>query len=280
MALKYGPENVPVSDLPETLFPQGVCIPLAQYSPAELEALAARPQTIKEMPADWSESKKRQMRGLAQYGGRSAAGNKRSLSNLPRKLKMDNLDPVNLVASPTAPTVPEGAKLPADVQIPTMIPKVPVRHTILGKYLRRVLSQEEARLYEETYIEWMTAHPEYDMPEDRDDLMTICMETVKMFRFEAIERQNPKTDTSEKYNQAARRKQQARENLMARRRDRNDPKNKKPGGFNVAAMAGEFSPEKIAAKQLESKVQAAAEEDDFLTGTVVKAKTVESTENA
>ncbi len=244
--MRYGPENVPVSELPKTLFPTGVSA-LLNHNPAELDMLAARPQKLKEMPAHWSESKKRQMSGMAQYGGRSPDGQRRALGNLPRRFKMENLQPID-TGTPIAPTVPEGTIIPVP---PTMMPKVPSNMTITGKYQRRVVAQDEAKLFEETYKQWISDHPEWTSAEDLDDLQTICMETVLMFRLLCVEKQTPS------------------ENLMARRRDKMDAKRSDPNSknINVAVLAGEMSPERLAAKKLKSQETEQAEELDFLNGT-------------
>jgi hypothetical protein len=270
--MKYGPENVPIEKLPKTLFPGGMVLVLSRYNQDELEALASRPQVHAPMPEHWDDKKKRQLRGLAQFAGRTPEGLKKSLGNLPRKIKMDNLEPLN-VGPDKVPTVSEGVMIPLP---PTMVPKVPSKQTIQGKYLRRILSQEEARLFEETYVEWSSAHPEWDSPEDRDDLMTICLETVITYRLQAIERRNPTVDVGEKVNQSYRRKQNARDNLMARRKDKTLLKQAQSRNvLNVAVMAGDYSPEKLAEKQAQERVLALREEDEFLNQSTKETSKVE-----
>jgi hypothetical protein len=248
--------DVPEDQLPASLFTRANTEPLRTYNPHELEALASRPQRILPLPTDIPESKRRKLAGLAQYRGRSPEGTKKSLGNLPRLVKMEQVP---------APEPLEGVEPPA---IPCAIAKVPPHKTIRGRFLRRIISREERDLYVETWNDWMTAYPEFDNVQDRDDVEQICMETVNMFRLKLLQMNKPTVDVDEPYNQAYRRKQEARSNLMARRKDREAAKRSNSNTtFNVAVIAGSITPEMMAERQ-KRLLKDEEKELSFLTKTV------------
>lgn len=260
------PHDNPTRDeLPRSLFKYRF-VPLRDSNPTELKILANQPQRLVPLPDGVSDAKRRQLSGLAQYRGRSPEGNAKSLGNLPRVTKMDtNLGGAN------PPQIPEGMPKP---NVPTAFPQVPGLKTLTGKWARRVLSKEEHDLFVETWVKWFSAHPEWDKPEDEDDVQTICMETVIMFRLQAAQANQPSLNISDPYNQSFKRKQRARENLTARRVDRVGTKAN--GGnttMNIAVLAGQITPEQQAERQRRLK-QDERDQLDFLEGTIVQARTV------
>jgi hypothetical protein len=258
--------SVPREELPRTLFP-GSPVPLRRYNEHELAALASRPQTIVPLPDNVTGTMRTRMANLAQYRGRSAEGNKASLGNLPRKrstMSETNDQPPQMPPGVTAPVVP------------TAFPRVPVQKTLQGKMARRALSREEYDLFLETYANWMTAHPEYDNIEDKDDVSTIAMETVLMLRMQMLQMQKPTTDITEPYNQSFRRKQQARENLQASREARLSKKKGGGGGntiINVAVASGNITPQMVEERRNRIKLDE-DREMRFLQGTIVSAETL------
>lgn len=90
MSADYDLEDCVVTreDLPQSLFP---CKTerLADHNPEEVERLATRKQELLPIPADLSFPRRRQLSGLAQYGGRTLAGNRKALGNLRRRVRND-----------------------------------------------------------------------------------------------------------------------------------------------------------------------------------------------
>jgi hypothetical protein len=110
-------------------------------------------------------------------------GNKTSLGNLPRLVKMEQRkSPHPNHWRDRAPGHPLRDRQGAD----------PFK-TIRGSFLRRS-SREERDLYVETWNDWMTAYPEFDNVQDRDDVEQICMETVNMFRLQLLQMAKPTVD--------------------------------------------------------------------------------------
>ena len=73
------------NDLPDSLFP-AKSEALRVHNTAELERLAMQPQKLLSVPKDLPFPKRRQLSGLAQFGGRTLAGNRKSLGNLRRRV--------------------------------------------------------------------------------------------------------------------------------------------------------------------------------------------------
>jgi len=73
-------------ELPDSLFPT-MSAALRDHNAEELEQLAMRPQKLLPVPEDLPFPKRRQLAGLAQFSGRSAGGNRKSLGNLRRRVK-------------------------------------------------------------------------------------------------------------------------------------------------------------------------------------------------
>lgn len=248
----------PVSreDLPDSLFPVK-SRPLRHYNQQELEELASKPQKTLPVPECEDEGKRRRLANLAQYKGRSKEGQKRALGNLRRKIP-DMVKSKDNLPVPTAST---------SVKVPAKIPTVPAHKTARGKWLRAVLTKEEWDLYVEEWNRWLAQHTEdYTHPEDLDDVHTICQETVNMYRMELLRMEQPKNYDKDAYNQSFRRKQQARENLMARRSDREG--GKKGGGatnVQIAVLAGQVQQpiEVVEKKAVENRQK----ELDFLENT-------------
>jgi len=178
--------------------------------------------------------------------------------------------------------------LPAPMPVPAIpidtAPVVPFDAT-KSKYLRVVLSRDEYDLYLLTWKDWFTSHPDYTIVEDRMDVETICMETVLQFRTNILRQRHPKEDYDVTYNQSAKRLQQARENLAARRDIRigaRDPKNASRAGIqignmNVAVMAGSVDEKRVLAHQQSTKPQL-TNDLDFLDTTVDSATAIAALE--
>jgi len=251
-AQPQGPE-----DLPPTLFPRRHR-PLREVDAEELERLAGRPQNIRPVPDAWKNatSKARGWANLAQFKGRTPEGRKRSLGNLPRRIR-------NVTTNANVPAVP-GAPEP---EIPMAFIEPPGLDTLRGRSIRATLSQEEFNLYRETWMRYMQAHKDdYSQPEDEDDLHRLCMETVIQWRLEMEQMHNGRLNIGTEYNQTIRRMQQARKNLAASRAARTAAKH--GGGsrtiVNIAVAAGTVDPTKVLEiKQVRAK-QMDAELDDFL----------------
>ena len=78
-------ERVLREQLPTTLFPV-LTVRIDEHDPAELDLLCAQQQRLAKLPAGLSLPRRRQLCGLAQYRGRSAEGNRKSLLNLRRRI--------------------------------------------------------------------------------------------------------------------------------------------------------------------------------------------------
>jgi hypothetical protein len=82
------PRTFPTRDeLPDSLWPVDT-ERLADHNPRELAALADRPQRLLPLPSGLPFPRQRQLQGLAQFGGRSPEGHRRSLGNLRRRLRI------------------------------------------------------------------------------------------------------------------------------------------------------------------------------------------------
>jgi len=235
---------------------------LREVNPDELEDLANREATQHPLPDGLDAGKAKRMANLTQYSGKwSHEGRKKALSNLRRNVKTMSKQDSKLPAIPTpkvpAPNIRYKHLSPTDLR------------TMTGRTVAAVTTQEEYDLFVETWNMWMDAHgEEYVLPEDRLDVETICMETVMMRRFQLIMSEKPATDLWTQYNQAHKRLQQARENLLARRADRQASANTKSTNFNIAVIASTMDPAQMQ-RQLETRAQAKiSEEEDFLNGTV------------
>jgi hypothetical protein len=182
---------------------------------------------------------KKRFANLAQYAGRSEKGRLRALKNLGRQARktMSTL-PVK------APIVPANIPQP---KVPTAIPDIPHAELMRGKAIRSVLSKEEFDLYTEEWVSWFKDHPEYDRKEDLVDIDRICMEVVVQFRINTMTLNFPSRDYSMPLNQSVHRQQRARENLEARRVDRNRPKGPKSmtvnnfGGAPISVVVGQIT---------------------------------------
>lgn len=175
---------------------------------------------------------------------------------------------------------PVGPEIPKDIpqpNVPAAVPTVPAHKTLRGRAARLVLSREEWDLYVETWNRYFADHPDYDQPEDQDDVSTVCMETALQFRLQLAQRNKPDLDISVAYNQAFLRMQKARENLAARRVDRVGTKAKSgtTNNFNVAVMAGAVTPEQRQTQIVQRQELDLAGEAKFLEGTVLQAKNVD-----
>lgn len=252
-------------ELPKTLFPTKR-VSITQYNPVEADILASNGQKLVKFP----EGKKPHIAHLAQYAGRSPAGNARSIANLVR--------PVAQTKETTRiATMPAAAKKLVEV----VVPKMPALKTVTGRSLRSVMSSDEWNLYVETWQKWMGAHAtDYTEPEDEQDVHTICMETIKQFRLNLVSFNNPKSDYSVQYQASFNRMDIARKNLTARRVDRVGTKaGQQKTIINVAVVAGQVSQEQIELRRQQT-IQNDAEMMQFLEGTVVESTTVDPEEKA
>jgi hypothetical protein len=108
----------------------------------------------------------------------------RTLPGLPEEL------PVNL-AGPVPGVVSVPDKAPSEVVC--RLPDVPPRQTLSGRYLNSILTQLELGLYLETWDRWASAHPHFLTGAHRDDLITVCRETVIAFRIFLLMKSSPFT---------------------------------------------------------------------------------------
>lgn len=237
-------------DLPDSLLPAKV----RATEGVELATLARRSLRLTPLPeGGYPEGILKRMANLAPYKGRTLKGNEKSLANLRRRME----NPIPLVPVVIPPGLPQPnipvAKLP-----PEMDP-------IKKRYLKACLTKEEFDLYAMTWKKWMEGHDDYNQVEDEEDVSTICMETVLQFRINLLRIAKPTADYSIEYNQSYRRMQQARENLAARRVDREGTAAGKGGKggkttvnnrtINVAIMSGQVDERKILELQREAHKQ-------------------------
>jgi hypothetical protein len=108
---------------------------------------------------------------------------------------------------------------PADVPVPTRLPMVPLSRTINGTFAQAVLSQEEFDLFLEMWRAWTADHPEYAQPMNRVHLITICLESVLMFRLQLLGHV-PSPRLAKMYHASHNRQQRVREALGGTRRQR------------------------------------------------------------
>lgn len=251
-------EDPPVGreDLPVSLWPHRVSVGAA--NPVELDLLAKRTPKTVPFPEDKhpNEGVAKGYRNLAQYRGRSEEGNRKSMANLRRKVKLAHNKPPEIPESMPRPNVP--AKKP---------PKPPGMATLKGRNLRAVMSQEEWDLFLETWIELYEGHAEdWDKPEDKIDVERICMETVVQFRMQSYERSRDKRFDPNAYHQSTIRQQQARQNLEARRADRNRQKGTKSTTTNVLVSLGN-SVQPVVKEKLKAIAEQEEEDMKFLEAT-------------
>lgn len=181
----------------------------------------------------------------------------------------------SLVPIPAAaPEVPEGMSKPP---IPIAIPPVQRINALTEKNLRLVMSKREYDMFVNTWVEWLTAHPEWDQPEDIDDITQICMETVIMFRLQNAQSFKPNLDISEPFNQSFKRKQTARQNLTARRVDRVGTKANGGSTTNIAVIAGNITPE-MEAERRRARKKDETDQIEFINGTLVTSDVVIETQ--
>lgn len=250
-------------DLPDCVV-SAKTVPLGSYNLVELDDLAARPQRTLDVPQGvHPPGVARRMQNLAQYGGRSLEGQRRSLANLRRR-----------ISEPVANDAPQ---LPVHVPQPT-VPTAVVRQISAKKagFLRSVLSKEEYDLYVLTWAEWFEANPDYDQPSDVHDVETICMEAVIQYRVNLFRQRYPSRDYSNEYNQSYLRQQRAKENLAARRVDRVGVAGGKGGGGRgqiinngnlvISVAAGSVDEKRMMELQQQARSQAAGDLA-FLGGT-------------
>lgn len=265
-----GPVTVKTrNELPDTIF-GARHVALREFNPEELEKIASRPQKIVKLPDDISESRRKRMANLAQYKGRSKEGQIKALGNLPRLMKPEPIPPVVPLAPGLTPAEP-----------PRAIMKTVPEKTFRDTYRKVVLSRDENDLYESTWNEWMTAHPEYDNPDDRDEVKTICMSEVLMFRCQLLKRNKPTAEIEEEYNRNFNRKEIAKNNLSNRRRDRKADKQHSMGKntvINVAVLSGGI-PNSMLKEKHERALADKSMEEDMLNRTIkqVESKVIIST---
>ena len=175
-------------------------------------------------------------------------------------------------APATITPLPPGAVEPI---VPTVAPSVSQMHTIRGKWIRRVMFQDEYDLYMDTWSRWIKDHvDEWTTTDDLEDLHVICMETVAIFRVQAMRLQNPLVDTAEEYKRASLSMQRARENLAARRVDRVGTKDSRSGNVtNIAILAGTI-PDALQQARQTKMFRRNAETTKFLEDTVAREQSV------
>lgn len=264
-------KRVGYHDLPRTIFGANRK-PLRQYSQAELEAAAGPPPTPREPPAHLPEWKRAKLRRLAQYGGWTKEGWLNSVGNLTRKIMSSSNTPPDAFLPPDAPG-------PLEVPAHKIPPVLGGKGTIAYRTIRACLSQMEWELFVETWNKWFEKHTgDYVYTEDEDDIKTICMETVIQHRLLLLQSRRPKDFDSKALHESHLRLQRARENLGARRADREQiGKNSKPSKgagvtLNVAVMAGG-----VDAQQIEQRHMKVIESRQQLDGFF--ARTTQVTEN-
>lgn len=165
---------------------------------------------------------------------------------------------------------PPGKILPPD------LPRTP---EILGgenseqcRSIRACLSQQEWRLFVETWNLWMADHAaDYVHVEDFDDLRTICLEKVIQTRMLLLQNRRPETFDYKAYDASVKRMKEAREALDATRSARQRialAKNSK-GGTNVSVsiVAGYADKAQIKKKEIEV-LEAREVEEGFFEATL------------
>jgi len=118
-------------------------------------------------------------------------------------------------------TFGEGSFLASYIR--TNMPVVPPHKLIVNSNTRYrcILSVEELDLFNEMWAAWLNVHPEYANPACVDDLTSICMETVIMFRINLLAGGDlVKRRYTRAFHRSFCRKQRARRNLGATRRQR------------------------------------------------------------
>lgn len=207
----------------------------------------------------------KRMQNLAQYKGRSLEGNKNSIANLKRPTKMPEKDTTLPAVSPRVPTPP----------VTLQPPRVPPLNTVRGAALRDLMTQDQYAIYLAQWNELFEAHVnEWTLPEDKLDVHTICMEYVQEMLLRKMQFSNPSKDYSQSLNQCFNRMQTARENLAARKRDRDSSKNNsraQGATIQVSIIAGQVTRAQIEGRQEEARLLA-RQNDDFLEGTIVESE--------
>lgn len=240
------PKQPSWEELPKSIFPVNR-VSLSQYNPVELDRIAARSETIKEIPGGLRPLHKKMISTLAQYRGRTPEGRRRSLENLNRNMSTTTLATVK-------PTLPEGMPV-----IPTAILPPRLLADAKARRVRAVLSQDEYAVYVDTWSDWIGQHADYNQAEDEKDLCTVCMEEAQQFRYQLYLGKKPNDkQTQIAYNQSFERQQQARDNLAARRDLRLGitTKGKAPvsiGSMSISIMAGQVDEKKL--QQMESQAK-------------------------
>ncbi|MCL2641599.1 MAG: hypothetical protein FWD53_12185 [Phycisphaerales bacterium] len=242
------PRELTRDDLPDSILP----FKSRPIGWIELVTLSKQPQRLVKLPRRKSPESLKPLMRLAQYKGRSPEGNLRSLANLRRPM-----EPINLIPVTIPPELPQP-------KIPISLPPPDIR-SIKKRSLKAVLTKEEYDLYADTWKQWMERHAaEYQQIEDEEDVHTICMETVLQFRINLYRLAKPTADCGTEYNQSFRRMQQARENLAARRVDREGlgglggkgkGKNITNNTLNIAVMAGQADEKAIMELQRSARKQ-------------------------
>ena len=239
-------------DLPDSLLPAKV----RAAEGVEVTTLALRPLRLVPLPRrGYPKGILKRMANLVPYKGRSVKGNEKALANLRRRME----NPIPLVPVTIPPELPQ-PNIPVAALPPEMDP-------VKKRYLKACLTKEEYDLYAMTWKKWMEGHTDYNQIEDEEDVATICMETVLQFRINLLRIAKPTADYSVEYNQSYRRMQQARENLAARRVDREGTAAGKGKGkttvnnrtINVAIMSGQVDERKILELQREAQKQLAGD---------------------
>jgi hypothetical protein len=243
------------------LFPF-LTLPLREVNPDKVEEILAKPFKVASLPDHLTAGQKSTMSHMLGFKPWTDSARRKVAETVPTRVRM-------IEVAPNAPVIPEGIPAPT---VPTAVLMVRPEKTMEGKYARAVLSKEEYDLYVHTWVEWLTQHPEWNLPEDLNDLGHICMEQAMQFRLLRLSQQK-NTDVTVSYNASFKRQQQARENLTARRVDRTGTKAAGSSGnktiVNVAVLSGEVPPEEVARRKLKQLAHAEGE-DDFLNNTITR----------
>lgn len=223
---------------------------MGEHDPGELNALSVEPVRLLPPPTGTTDA------NLAQFAGRSIEGALNALNNLRRCQPADETIPITFPEGMPTPNVPAAYSLPG-------------LDALRGRRTRAVLSQTEWDLFCETWLRWMTDHPDYKMSEDSDDLHTVCMETVYEMRVREAMMIYPELDGNDALNVSFRKKQRARQNLAARRVDRlGVGRSGQPSAINIAVLSGNVSNEKMIEHRHQHKPEIiSAEDDEFLQKT-------------
>lgn len=188
------------------------------YDPEMLEQLITKHQKPKPLPPGLTRMQRMRLEKLPQYRERSRQSLYQSLGNMTIRVKHMSED---MLGSPPVPIDPEGSS--GGLVVPTAI--VPAvlggPDTFLYKNTFACLSKVEWGLFVETWNRWFAKREgDYNYQEDEEDVKNICMETVLQNRIMLMQFRRPETYDPKAYHESTIRMQRARENLGARRADR------------------------------------------------------------